>query len=619
MVRSHREAFAAEAMPDPAAFDLPPRGEVLVAEPRGRPVYSFEEYVSGIRAQPLEPPGGPVQVHNLVVTRRPRAVIEPTGEVELTWTSDRTIVGGRVDFGVRLRSFGVPQRILRKVAAFRRDEDGAYRSRFSMMSLLSPRYDLGSRKSGRGILAIRLRLLDGRFGEERFEDLDVHFSCAGPCSETSPVVQLPSFTLGPVVDRVRRTRSVVSFETDRPTLARVVVFDHAGARTFDVDRVARRHELELDQLPAGEGLRYLVLIKDARGGIAEATEGALWTQPPRPAPFRFAVMSDSRASVGGPGHRYRGSNRQALERLSDEILARGHRFVVFAGDLINGYTTEPEAYRYELEGFVQSVQPFAARVPFYEAIGNHELVMDAWTGGYMNNRKAARNTESVFAEVFVNPTNGPPADAGRPTYEENVYSFDYGNAHIAVLNSNYDYRSHIEDPRHPNRGTGVREGTLTVAQLEWLDADLDDARRRGIEHLFVATHEPAYPAAGHVQDAMYWNGAIPEVLQVRDRFWSILVRHRVLAAFFGDEHAYTRSRIDTAVDHRWTHPIWHVVTGGAGAPYYGLDRTVPWIDAVQAFHPDVHFCEVDVLGPKVYLRVINQLGAVVEELELTGS
>ncbi|NJK89382.1 MAG: hypothetical protein HC923_08230 [Myxococcales bacterium] len=350
----------------------------------------------------------------------------------------------------------------------------------------------------------------------------------------------------------------------------------------------------------------------------EAIDGALRTPVRDARSFTFAVMSDSRSGLGDPEADYRGSNRRALWDLSSLIYERGTDFVVFVGDLINGYTTESGAYRYELEGFMEAVQPFAARIPFYEAMGNHEVVIEAWSSGFFNDRPGPQNSQTIFRDAVVNPRNAPsPEVEGAPPYDESVFSFDHGSAHLVILNTNYWYRSHIERTDHPRYGMGIREGYLTDAQLEWLDEDLRAARARGQKHLFVFTHEPAFPAAGHVEDAMYWSGKFPDVLARRDAFWSTLSKHGVLAAFFGDEHSYTRALIDDAVDPSFTTPVWHIVTGGAGAPYYALDESVPWIDAIVKFQPDNHYCEVRVDGDRVELVVVNRLGLPIDRAVLS--
>ena len=334
--------------------------------------------------------------------------------------------------------------------------------------------------------------------------------------------------------------------------------------------------------------------------------------------FSFAVMSDSRSAVGGDGRNYNGVNRHVLERLMQQAMGRGVELVVFAGDLVDGYVTVPSEYQRQLRAWMESVAPFHMHVPIYEVMGNHELLADAWSEGWMADRAGPLNSQTVFAQAVVNPTNGPPTEAGKPPYDESVYSFDYGSAHFAMVNSNHWHRNRFARDDHPALPRGQREGMLSAAQLEWLDKDLAAARARGQTHLFVFTHEPSFPTGGHAHDAMYYGGRIPEVLAMRDRFWGTLVRHRAVAAFFGDEHNYSRTLIDTQVDEKYAYPVWNIITGGAGAPYYARDMSVPWADAVKTFKPDHHFVVITVDGPSVRLEARNLREEVIDTAVLVG-
>lgn len=621
-VDDERARFTAEVAPPDEATSFPRDGERLSASTVDEPALTMEGFLDGVYTEDPEPTEthAPMRVHNLVVTRRPVAVLSSDGLITVRTQSDRDLGGGRVDFGVRIRTFAPPNRVLRKTVPVELLDDGWVEAVVPVRRLLTRKHDVDRvRERGRGTVALRLRLLDLGLGAERSEDLDVPFRCAAvPCTHETPLIQLPELRLGPFVDRVTARTAVVSFETDVPTTARVVVLDADGVvDRFDAPNTARRHEIPLTGLEPQTDYRYWVFVQDGRGEAHEALEGAVRTPPEQPERFTFAVMSDSRSGVGGPESSYRGSNREALRDLSALIFQRDADFVVFVGDLINGYTTEPGAYRYELEGYMMSVQTVASRIPFYEAFGNHEALIEAWSSGFFNDRPGPENSQSIFAEVVVNPTNAPEAQLdGAPSYGETVFSFDHGSAHFAVVNSNYWVRSHHERTDHPRFGLGTREGWITDEQLTWLENDLTAARARGQRHLFVFTHEPAFPAAGHLDDAMYWNGRFPEVLQRRDAFWKLLSEQGVVAAFFGDEHSYTRSFIGSNVNADFERPVWQLVTGGAGAPYYALDESAPWIDAVRAFRPDHHFCEITVDGDRVELRVVNRLGAVIDEAVL---
>ena len=112
-------------------------------------------------------------------------------------------------------------------------------------------------------------------------------------------------------------------------------------------------------------------------------------------------------------------------------------------------------------------------------------------------------------------------------------------------------------------------------QLTWLRDDLMSARARGIEHLFVLGHEPGFPCGGHAGDAMYWNGKIPAVNAMRTRFWTILGEAEVVAYLCGDEHNYSRLRVDKDLVPGMARPVWQIVSGGAGAPFHVQDASVP--------------------------------------------
>jgi hypothetical protein len=118
---------------------------------------------------------------------------------------------------------------------------------------------------------------------------------------------------------------------------------------------------------------------------------------------------------------------------------------------------------------------------------------------------------------------------------------------------------------------------------------------------------------------MWWHGKIPEVVQMRDRFWKILCEYEVLAAFFGDEHNYSLTLIDDSVNPEFIVPIWQVVTGGAGAPYYIRDEGVPWAGSVRSFYPSQHGCFLSVAGDDVLMEVVTPEGVLLESVQLKGN
>lgn len=569
--------------------------------------------------------GTPVQVHQRLMVREPVASLSADGTVTVEVETIRPLPGASVYYGARL-----PKSVLRRPRYRKRSVKlepataGAshhrYQLKFNVGSLIKPKYDAASViTTGRGEVAWRVELLDALEGTSRLHDGVLAFRCeATPCSRRGPFVALPTVNLGPFVDRIDRSSAVISFETDVPTAGRVYVTDGAGfSAWFDSDAPGRRHEVRLSGLRAGTRYRYYAAVVDRSGETSLAPTATFATESAQPGDgFSFVVLSDSRSGQGAGEQRYAGTNRAILGALLEGAVRRAPAMAVFVGDLIDGYTTEQGSYVHQLRAWMKTVQPVGAYVPIYEVMGNHESLLDAWSPGWAVGKRGADSAEALFAAAVVNPDNGPKAEGDAPPYRENVYSWDLGNAHFSAINSNYYLRSHPDREDHPARGRGSREGWVDDTTMAWLEADLADARKRGQKHLFVFTHEPAFPNGGHVWDGMYWQGKVPEVLERRKALCDILVRHGVLAMFHGDEHNYSRMTIDSAVLPGLDGAFTQVITGGAGAPYYAREET-PWVGEIDAFDLRQHFVHVRVDGDRVTLEAVAVTGETIDRTPLT--
>ncbi len=300
-------------------------------------------------------------------------------------------------------------------------------------------------------------------------------------------------------------------------------------------------------------------------------------------------------------------------------------FLIFTGDLISGYTTSEDDFRAQMRSWKRAYGPLWHHIPVYTGMGNHESLFDEYSNGdeeIQIDRSGNKAVEAVFASEVVNPENGPKPEApGLPTYKENVYSFDYGNSHFCQLNSDYWYSS------DPNQVGGNRSGRIMDGQLRWLEADLNAARKRGINHLFVFIHQPAFPNGGHVQDSL-WGGADPLDTGIRDRFWQIVSDAKVVAVFSGHEHNYSRVIInaqtpvhkDGTSNPSFKNPVWQVLQGAAGAPFYMQDKTVPWIKNVKKFvSPTWAYSMIMVQGNRVMLKTYSYTGELIDSGELTAT
>ncbi|OGR60137.1 MAG: hypothetical protein A2X36_12185 [Elusimicrobia bacterium GWA2_69_24] len=250
--------------------------------------------------------------------------------------------------------------------------------------------------------------------------------------------------------------------------------------------------------------------------------------------FSFAVFCDSRGEKSGV-------NEPVLRLLVDHIAASSAAFTVFPGDMVSGSGKDPEVLPRELARWKEIMAPLKV----WPVTGNHEM----------------RRAEGVAAyrQAFPGlPANGPKGEEGF------TYSFDRGDSHFAVVNTEH---WDLGDPADPKDDKSM---THQVWDLDWLRADLEAARRRGARHLFVFGHQPAFPVAeGHLISALpnvgwkrfFWSRSDRKYLRLRDAFWKILADNRVAAYFCGDDHAYGRQSIQG---------VYQIVTGTAGAPLYAL-------------------------------------------------
>jgi len=230
--------------------------------------------------------------------------------------------------------------------------------------------------------------------------------------------------------------------------------------------------------------------------------------------FSFAVLGDCKSEVSlVPPEPFRQIVRSLNLLVPD--------FVVVLGDFVKG-DTHPDLLGQAWEEFERVIRRL--RMPYYLVVGNHDV--------------QCRSGERVFRERFG------------PTY----YSFDHGNSHFIVLNS--------ED--------------MSEGQLEWLREDLRDS---SAEHIFLFVHRPLWESDGD------WNR----------RIHPLLAGNRVKMVFAGHNHKYKPPLVKDGIK--------YIVTGGGGS--------VPMGDVGdENFY---HWVQVKVRGEDLELAVIRPEGVLSEE------
>jgi hypothetical protein len=269
----------------------------------------------------------------------------------------------------------------------------------------------------------------------------------------------------------------------------------------------RQWIVEVEGLEAATTYCYRVL---ADGRAWTAPTGFITAPPPgADAPLRFAALGDlGTQSI---------DQYAVLEQLERVELD----FVIFTGDLAydNGELHELEASVFDVYDDVM------ATTPVFPASGNHDY-----------NADDAR----AFRQAFALFENGGPAG------HERWYSFDWGDVHFAVLDTE----------------------RIGPEQVRWLD---DDLARTDLRFKIVVAHRPPFSSGWHGSDR-----------DVQTHFVPLFEKHGVSLVLLGHDHHYERTNTLDGVT--------YIVTGGGGHGTREVGESV-----FTAFADDVaHFVFVEV-------------------------
>jgi len=278
--------------------------------------------------------------------------------------------------------------------------------------------------------------------------------------------------------------------------------------------------------------------------------------PRDPTGRRFAFYSDCCSGVkGGPFE----STLAAVNAVVSRLRPRPE-FIAFPGDAIAGYTTDLAELRRQWKYWTDIEMQWLRepQIPLYQSTSNHHTY--------------DLPSEEVYREVHQHlPQNG--------TGEERGLAYAVRNGNLAYIST------HQPDRTGPDR----REMALNV---DWLDAILTghaDARFK-----LVAGHYPVWPINGYSL-APQWCLRENE----RERFWQVLVKHRV--------DAYLASHV-IAFDVQVREGIPQIVSAGAGT-VYGAGGGMP------GETEGLHATEVVLDDSGLRYRVFDTRGSVREQAQ----
>lgn len=492
---------------------------------------------------------------------------------------------------------------------------------------LSGKYDMiGWEKSGKGTLGYRVANEKG----EIIYDGIIGFKGTGPFEIDDTIVE------GPFVNKIAPSGAVISFDTNFPIVARVLI----NGNVFKSADKQTHHEIQIKGLEADRTYSYSVVYGQNKQTYSLHTAPL----PGSRTTFTFSYSSDSRSGQGGGERDLHGTNFYMMRKIMALNNQQNVAFAQFTGDLVNGYLHDRGEMDLEYANWKRAIGPFAHHFMVSANMGNHEdfnYFFDNGTRyGITVDRFpfATESAEKVFADNFVNPENGPVSEDGAvydpdpdhpdfPSYRENAFYYTYDNVAIVTMNSDYWYcPSKSEIPTV----SGGLHGYIMDNQLKWLAATLKKLQNdKNIDHIFITEHTPFFPNGGHGGDDMWYHGNNKMrpyvagkplkngIIERRDQLLDLIVNHtpKVAAILTGDEHNYNKLEIgpDTPIypaDYpkekriKLKRTIFQVNNGAAGAPYYAQEK-LPWSSFTSGFTTQNALVLFRISGKKIKMEVMN--------------
>ncbi|MCF7810172.1 metallophosphoesterase [bacterium] len=150
------------------------------------------------------------------------------------------------------------------------------------------------------------------------------------------------------------------------------------------------------------------------------------------------------------------------------------------------------------------------------------------------------------------------------------YSVDRNDIHFIFLDSNLDLSDSSE-------------------QYQWL---VSDFRQNKAKFTSVILHHPLFTTGHHPEDEK----------GVRSALLPLFKEYGVDITFAGHNHQYERSFYDG---------IYHIVTGGGGAPLYEKERESPYS---QISFSKLHFCTLEVIEGKLVFKAWDVNSEIIDSV-----
>lgn len=316
------------------------------------------------------------------------------------------------------------------------------------------------------------------------------------------------------------------------------------------------------------GTAYVYRVGDGTNWSDTAT---FTTEAAAAAPFKFLIFGDSQS-----GRQEETDYRNWGETVNTAYQANpGVKFMVNNGDVV-----EKGSYEHWHKWFEGS-EGVVENIPEMPVTGNHE-----YYSTYGVNEQAEN-----FKMQFNLPQNGPDRLKGL------VYSYDYGDVHFTVLNS---------QNTEANTDQSVKMGDILAEQAAWLDNDLKSTNKKW---KIVFYHKASYYSrSSRDVDA--------EV--VKKAFQPIIDKYHVDLVFGGHDHTITRSypiNNNNFVDNTSKGTVYYI-TGRSGNKNYNDPFKQVWDAYYKNDTDDTNYLLVSVDGENLTVKATEKNGNVLDSYTL---
>ena len=417
--------------------------------------------------------------------------------------------------------------------------------------------------------------------------------------------KLPSFDVCPIVDFTGDNEVTISFRTSERCLALLKYGNKKLDERSDFISYGKEHFFKIKTSGFDKKYKYRVFLKFKDSKLVNPSKiYSFKTKCKKNESFSFGVFGDCRAYYENSDSNLYGVNYAVMKDVLRGFYATGVDFVVGSGDYATLITNSPLDFVGELNSYRKVASYLSSYIPFFEVRGDHEMF------GYVHTKgkfmvipyKLPLRPENILPFYLRTPENGPKHHKKNfPPLKGTVFSFVWGNSMFIGLDTAYGVAHGVVDPSKYNIN-----GTLCDEEFSWLKDQFEYAKRKDIKHVFLFDHAPPFPNGGHVQDAMYYEGKVELVNEVRERLLKMLSKYRVDILFCGHEHNYSRTLVNSKIDKNVKNSFWQIISGGAGAPTYPIDPYTPWHKNVKCTSVQKHFVVVKVNGKNVMVNVFNR-------------